>query len=65
MAGVEVDMVPVHLVRGGGEQHGDQYKSVNPMEQVPALVVDGEYVTSKQLTLIIIIFSFVNLSRHF
>ncbi len=27
----------VHLVRDGGEQHGDAYRSVNPMEEVPTL----------------------------
>ena len=29
-------------VRNGGEQHSVEYKDVNPMAQVPALVVDGE-----------------------
>jgi maleylpyruvate isomerase len=36
---------PVHLVRGGGEQHGDSHRAANPMEQVPVLFVDGEPVT--------------------
>ncbi len=25
---------PVHLVNNGGEQHSDEYKSINPLEQV-------------------------------
>ena len=27
---------PVHLLNNGGEQHSDEYKTVNPMEQVPS-----------------------------
>ena len=32
---------PVHLVRGGGEQHGDMHHQRNAMEQVPVLAVNG------------------------
>jgi maleylacetoacetate isomerase len=39
-------MVPVHLVKDGGEQHSDAYRSVNPHELVPALAVDGEVITN-------------------
>lgn len=35
------EIVPVHLVHDGGEQHGDAYKKVNPQELVPALSHDG------------------------
>ena len=28
------DQVAVHLVKGGGEQHGADFKKLNPMEQV-------------------------------
>merc|ERR1712130_923738 len=35
LAGVKVDQVAVHLVKGGGEQHAADYKKLNPMEQVP------------------------------
>ena len=35
---------PVHLLRGGGEQHRPEHRALNPMEQVPVLVVDGEPV---------------------
>ncbi len=28
---------PVHMLRGGGEQHADTYKAVNPLSEVPAL----------------------------
>lgn len=45
LAGVEAEMVPVHLVRGGGEQHGEEYREVNPLGQVPALVIDDLTLT--------------------
>ncbi|TVR03064.1 MAG: maleylacetoacetate isomerase [Deltaproteobacteria bacterium] len=32
---------PVHLVRDGGEQHADRYRALNPMREVPTLLVDG------------------------
>ena len=31
---VQQQQVPVHLLNNGGEQHSDQYKSLNLMEQV-------------------------------
>lgn len=40
--GVPYEYVPVSLVKDGGEQHGDTYRGLNPMEQVPTLEwVDG------------------------
>lgn len=41
---------PVHLVRDGGEQHSEAYRALNPMAQVPTLVVDagGEEVALTQ-----------------
>ena len=41
IAGMEVEMIPIHLVKNGGEQHTSEYKDVNPMGQVPALEIDG------------------------
>lgn len=32
---------PVHLVRDGGEQHKDDYRAKNPLEQVPLLELEG------------------------
>ena len=37
--GIEYDTVPVHLLRDGGEQHGEPYKELNPVGEVPTLVV--------------------------
>ena len=33
--------LPVHLVRNGGEQHTDEFKQQNPMEQVPVLEIQN------------------------
>ena len=35
LKGVKADLIPVHLVRNGGEQHSDAYKALNPQELVP------------------------------
>ena len=37
--------MPVHLLRGGGEQHSEDYRGVNPLGQVPTLVIDGTVLT--------------------
>ena len=39
--GLAYETVPVHLLRGGGEQHGDAHHKLNPMEKLPVLLVDG------------------------
>ncbi|WP_085906865.1 maleylacetoacetate isomerase [Kiloniella majae] len=33
----EYNIMPVHLVKNGGEQLGDKYKEINPQKLVPAL----------------------------
>ncbi|MCS6856264.1 MAG: maleylacetoacetate isomerase [Sandaracinaceae bacterium] len=35
--GIPYEYVPVHLIRGGGEQRSSEHHARNPMEQVPAL----------------------------
>jgi len=34
------EYMPIHLLKDGGEQHGDAYRVKNPMEQVPILEVE-------------------------
>ncbi|KAK1894367.1 Maleylacetoacetate isomerase [Dissostichus eleginoides] len=41
LKGIEYDQVPVHLIKDGGQQHTEQYKTLNPMQQVPAVEIDG------------------------
>jgi maleylacetoacetate isomerase len=45
LKGLAFDSTPVHLVRGGGEQHADGYRKLNPMGLVPTLVADGRVLT--------------------
>lgn len=40
--GLRYENVPVHLVRGGGEQHRPEFAAKNPMQQVPLLEIDEE-----------------------
>lgn len=40
--GIEYEYIPVHLVKNGGEQHSQNYQSLNPAELVPTLV-DEDY----------------------
>lgn len=39
------EAVPVHLLRGGGEQHDESYRSLNPQGLVPLLVDGDERIT--------------------
>ena len=45
------DNRPVHLVRDGGEQHADAYRSLNPQELVPALR-HGDRVITQSLAIV-------------
>jgi len=45
------EYIPVHLTKAGGEQHSAEYRRLNPMGHVPALV-HGEYVLAESLAII-------------
>lgn len=38
---IPYEIKPISLVKAGGEQHFNEFRDVNPMEQVPALQIDG------------------------
>ncbi len=40
LKGLNAELIPVHLVNNGGEQHSDAYKAVNPSELVPSWIED-------------------------
>ncbi|HVK66558.1 MAG TPA: maleylacetoacetate isomerase [Polyangium sp.] len=40
LKGVPFEYIPVHLVKDGGEQFRDEYRTRNPMAQVPTLEVE-------------------------
>lgn len=41
----------VHLLRGGGEQHNADFRSVNPLGKVPALVEENGQVITQSLAI--------------
>jgi maleylacetoacetate isomerase len=45
LKGLAYESLPVHLRRGGGEQHSADYKKKNPQELVPALEDQGRILT--------------------
>ncbi len=47
------EYVPVHLVKGGGEQHTEAYRRLNPSSLVPTFVDDDEDITLNQSMAII------------
>jgi maleylpyruvate isomerase len=46
LKGLEYDAIPVHLLRGGGEQLQETYRSINPSGLVPAF--QDDYITLTQ-----------------
>ena len=44
LKGIDYQQKYVHLVKEGGEQHQDEYRQVNPLGLVPALVHDGQTI---------------------
>jgi maleylpyruvate isomerase len=51
LKGLSFDAIPVHLVRGGGEQKGAAYRAVNPNALLPAFQCDpDEHGASATLT---------------
>lgn len=45
LKGIQYDQHPINLVQDGGQQLTDEYRRVNPMQQVPALRIDGVTLT--------------------
>ncbi|XP_066178093.1 maleylacetoacetate isomerase isoform X1 [Sylvia atricapilla] len=41
LKGISYDLVPVNLIKDGGQQFSAEFKALNPMQQVPALQIDG------------------------
>ena len=42
MKGISYETVSVHLVQDGGQQHTAEHRELNPMRELPVLLVDGE-----------------------
>jgi maleylpyruvate isomerase len=51
LKGLPYDSVPIHLLRGGGEQHGERYVARNVMHLIPTLE-DGSLSLGQSLAII-------------
>jgi len=45
LKGIKPELRFIHLLKDGGQQHTAEYKTLNPMELIPALVHDGQLIT--------------------
>jgi maleylacetoacetate isomerase len=52
LKGVTCDMVPIHLVKDGGQHKTAEYRAVNPQMRVPALALSGGEVLIQSLAII-------------
>ena len=52
LKGIEVEQVPVHLLKDGGQQHKAGYLARNPQAIVPALELDDGAVLTQSLAII-------------
>ncbi|XP_076407260.1 maleylacetoacetate isomerase isoform X4 [Peromyscus maniculatus bairdii] len=41
LKGIDYETVPINLVKDGGQQFSEDFQTLNPMKQVPALKIDG------------------------
>lgn len=48
---LDYEIVPVHLIRDGGQQFAEPYRSLNPQSRVP-LLVDGDFRVGQSLAII-------------
>ena len=40
--GLNYETIPVHLVKDGGQQHSSEHLDLNPMRELPVLMVDDQ-----------------------
>ncbi len=52
LKGLPYDYIPVHLVKGGGQQFSAEYKAMNPAALVPVLKDDDGSVLTQSLAII-------------
>ncbi len=51
LKGIEHKIIPVNMLKDGGEQHGDKYRRLNPQGLVPTLI-DGQHTISQSLAIL-------------
>jgi maleylacetoacetate isomerase len=51
LKGVPYSIVPVHLIKDGGQQHSERYLAINASRQVPTLV-DGDTIIGQSMAIL-------------
>ncbi len=51
LKGLDYEVLPVHLLKQGGEQHQTEYRSINPQGLIPTLV-DGDISLGQSLAIL-------------
>ena len=51
LKGISYETLPVHLVKDGGEQHTDAHRGLNPMRELPVLLVDDQPIAQSMAIL--------------
>lgn len=51
LKGIEAELIPVHLVKDGGQQHAPDYTALNPQHLVPTFT-DGDTVLTQSLAIV-------------
>ncbi len=51
LKGVPYSIVPVHLIKDGGQQHSERYHAINASRQVPTLV-DGNTIIGQSMAIL-------------
>jgi maleylacetoacetate isomerase len=52
LKGLGYESASIHLTKGGGQQHGPEFRAVNPQRRVPALALDSGEVLTQSLAII-------------
>ena len=52
LKGLEVNAIPVNLIRDGGEHHKPEYLAINPQGRVPVLRLDSGHVVIQSMAII-------------
>jgi maleylacetoacetate isomerase/maleylpyruvate isomerase len=47
--GLSFEYKPVHLLNNGGEQHSPEYRKINPMGGIPALIHQGKVLAQSRI----------------
>ena len=50
--GIAYDIEPIHLVQNGGEQFSERYSKLNPLQQVPSLLLDNGMILTQSIAII-------------